>query len=187
MLVIGTKWLLNGSNFNYLQCCFWAPQSPVTHISHSFRVSLSPPPVLLPFSPLLVLEEKEKEKPRIQERQRQRVWKRIGRMAFAGTTQKCMACDKTVYLVDKLTADNRIYHKACFRCHHCKGTLKVCCFNDHSVFSIFLFVPCTYLLLLSVCPPIPHSLIILICTLFLFFYVFDAVNHDLFVDGHCCS
>ena len=46
-------------------------------------------------------------------------------MAFAGTTQKCMACDKTVYLVDKLTADNRVYHKACFRCHHCNGTLKV--------------------------------------------------------------
>ena len=46
-------------------------------------------------------------------------------MAFAGTTQKCMACEKTVYLVDKLTADNRVYHKACFRCHHCKGTLKV--------------------------------------------------------------
>lgn len=46
-------------------------------------------------------------------------------MAFAGTTQKCMACTKTVYLVDKLTADNRIFHKACFRCHHCKGTLKV--------------------------------------------------------------
>ncbi|KAF1871399.1 hypothetical protein Lal_00020192 [Lupinus albus] len=45
-------------------------------------------------------------------------------MAFSGTTQKCMACDKTVYLVDKLTADNRVYHKACFRCHHCKGTLK---------------------------------------------------------------
>jgi cysteine/glycine-rich protein len=45
--------------------------------------------------------------------------------AFAGTQQKCMACDKTVYLVDKLTADNRIYHKACFRCHHCRGTLKV--------------------------------------------------------------
>lgn len=46
-------------------------------------------------------------------------------MAFAGTTQKCMACEKTVYLVDKLTADNRVYHKACFRCHHCRGTLKV--------------------------------------------------------------
>ncbi|CAN4115156.1 unnamed protein product [Withania somnifera] len=45
-------------------------------------------------------------------------------MAFAGTIQKCMACEKTVYLVDKLTADSRVYHKACFRCHHCKGTLK---------------------------------------------------------------
>ncbi|KAJ6345715.1 hypothetical protein OIU78_008384 [Salix suchowensis] len=41
--------------------------------------------------------------------------------AFAGTQQKCMACDKTVYLVDKLTADNRIFHKACFRCHHCRA------------------------------------------------------------------
>ncbi|KAJ8638281.1 hypothetical protein MRB53_012548 [Persea americana] len=51
-------------------------------------------------------------------------------MAFAGTTQKCMACDKTVYLVDQLTADNRIYHKACFRCHHCKGTLKLSNYNS---------------------------------------------------------
>ncbi|KAG7022503.1 LIM domain-containing protein WLIM1, partial [Cucurbita argyrosperma subsp. argyrosperma] len=45
--------------------------------------------------------------------------------SFSGTTQKCMACDKTVYLVDKLTADNRVFHKACFRCYHCKGTLKL--------------------------------------------------------------
>ena len=45
--------------------------------------------------------------------------------SFGGTTQKCMACDKTVYLVDKLTADGRVYHKACFRCHHCRNTLKV--------------------------------------------------------------
>ncbi|KAG4962530.1 hypothetical protein JHK82_039221 [Glycine max] len=51
-------------------------------------------------------------------------------MAFAGTTQKCMACDKTVYLVDKLTADNRVFHKACFRCHHCKGTLKLSNYNS---------------------------------------------------------
>ncbi|KAL8225432.1 hypothetical protein R6Q57_017989 [Mikania cordata] len=51
-------------------------------------------------------------------------------MAFAGTTQKCMACDKTVYLVDKLTADNRVFHKACFRCHHCNGTLKLSNYNS---------------------------------------------------------
>ncbi|XP_039146130.1 LIM domain-containing protein WLIM1 [Dioscorea cayenensis subsp. rotundata] len=49
---------------------------------------------------------------------------------FAGTTQKCTACTKTVYLVDKLTADNRVYHKACFRCHHCKGTLKLGNYNS---------------------------------------------------------
>eukprot|EP00246_Nothoceros_aenigmaticus_P001819 TRINITY_DN1247_c0_g1_i3.p1 TRINITY_DN1247_c0_g1~~TRINITY_DN1247_c0_g1_i3.p1 ORF type:complete len:150 (-),score=16.85 TRINITY_DN1247_c0_g1_i3:239-688(-) len=46
-------------------------------------------------------------------------------MAFVGTQQKCKACEKTVYLVDQLTADGVIYHKSCFRCHHCKGTLKL--------------------------------------------------------------
>nr|GMD08771.1 LIM domain-containing protein WLIM1-like [Ipomoea batatas] len=51
-------------------------------------------------------------------------------MAFAGTTQKCCACDKTVYLVDRLAADKRIFHKACFRCYHCKGTLKLSNFNS---------------------------------------------------------
>ncbi|XP_039046345.1 LIM domain-containing protein WLIM1-like [Hibiscus syriacus] len=58
--------------------------------------------------------------------------------SFVGTQQKCRACDKTVYLVDKLTADNRVFHKACFRCHHCNGTLKLsnttplkeCCIVD---------------------------------------------------------
>ncbi|XAR50144.1 hypothetical protein NMG60_11004397 [Bertholletia excelsa] len=44
---------------------------------------------------------------------------------FSGTTQKCKACEKTVYWVDQLTADNKVYHKSCFRCHHCKGTLKL--------------------------------------------------------------
>ncbi|KAJ4960800.1 hypothetical protein NE237_020710 [Protea cynaroides] len=51
-------------------------------------------------------------------------------MAFAKTNQKCKACDKTVYLVDQLIADKRFYHKACFRCHHCKGTLKLGNFNS---------------------------------------------------------
>jgi len=51
-------------------------------------------------------------------------------MAFVGTSQKCTACDKTVYLVDRLAADNRIYHKACFRCHHCRGTLKLGNYNS---------------------------------------------------------
>ncbi|KAK8613581.1 hypothetical protein V6N13_101369 [Hibiscus sabdariffa] len=50
--------------------------------------------------------------------------------AFQGTQQKCSACDKTVYLVDKLTADKRIFHKSCFRCHHCRGTLKLSNYNS---------------------------------------------------------
>ncbi|OVA11269.1 zinc finger protein [Macleaya cordata] len=55
---------------------------------------------------------------------------------FAGTTQKCKACEKTVYLVDQLTADNKVYHKACFRCHHCKGTLKL---SNYSSFEGVLY------------------------------------------------
>ncbi|KAL6509606.1 LIM domain-containing protein wlim1 [Orobanche gracilis] len=50
---------------------------------------------------------------------------------FAGTTQKCKACEKTVYLVDQLTADNKVYHRACFRCHHCKGTLKLSNYSSY--------------------------------------------------------
>ncbi|XP_077237837.1 LIM domain-containing protein WLIM1-like [Tasmannia lanceolata] len=57
-------------------------------------------------------------------------------MAFAGTTQKCKGCEKTVYLVDELTADNKVYHKACFRCYHCKGTLKL---SNYSSFEGVLY------------------------------------------------
>ncbi|KAI3731902.1 hypothetical protein L1987_63094 [Smallanthus sonchifolius] len=46
-------------------------------------------------------------------------------MSFTGTLDKCKACDKTVYFVDLLTADGVTYHKACFRCSHCKGTLSM--------------------------------------------------------------
>ncbi|XP_073010654.1 LIM domain-containing protein WLIM1-like [Typha latifolia] len=49
--------------------------------------------------------------------------------AYGGTTQKCKACEKTVYVMDQLTADNKVYHKACFRCRHCKATLQ---FSNYS-------------------------------------------------------
>ncbi|KAJ6765232.1 GATA TYPE ZINC FINGER TRANSCRIPTION FACTOR FAMILY PROTEIN [Salix koriyanagi] len=48
---------------------------------------------------------------------------------FAGTTQKCNSCEKTVYFVELIT-DNKVYHKAYFRCHHCKGTLKMALFRS---------------------------------------------------------
>ncbi|KAL8028236.1 hypothetical protein ABFX02_14G145300 [Erythranthe guttata] len=43
--------------------------------------------------------------------------------AFTGTLDKCKACDKTVYFVDLLSADGATFHKYCFKCSHCKGTL----------------------------------------------------------------
>ncbi|KAI3715968.1 hypothetical protein L6452_22967 [Arctium lappa] len=49
---------------------------------------------------------------------------------FAGTNEKCAVCEKTVYLVDRLVADHRTYHKACFRCHHCNRTLKLSNYNS---------------------------------------------------------
>eukprot|EP00250_Pteridium_aquilinum_P001036 c11223_g2_i1 orf=38-601(-) len=52
-------------------------------------------------------------------------------MAFSGTQQKCKACDKTVYVINQLTADGVAYHQACFRCSHCKRTLTL---SDYSSF-----------------------------------------------------
>ncbi|XP_021735767.1 LIM domain-containing protein WLIM2b-like [Chenopodium quinoa] len=44
-------------------------------------------------------------------------------MVFTGTLDKCKACDKTVYVVDMVTADGVLYHKTCFKCSHCNGRL----------------------------------------------------------------
>lgn len=49
-------------------------------------------------------------------------------MSFTGTQVKCKACVKTVYPVEQLSADGVAYHKSCFKCSHCKSTLKVCHF-----------------------------------------------------------
>ncbi|PIN13975.1 Regulatory protein MLP [Handroanthus impetiginosus] len=44
-------------------------------------------------------------------------------MAYYGTTQKCKACDKTVHFVEMMSADGVPYHKTCFKCTHCNGSL----------------------------------------------------------------
>ncbi|OVA17701.1 zinc finger protein [Macleaya cordata] len=46
-------------------------------------------------------------------------------MSFTGTQEKCKVCDKTVYVMDQLTADGASFHKSCFKCSHCNGTLKL--------------------------------------------------------------
>ncbi|XP_045823235.1 LIM domain-containing protein WLIM2b-like [Trifolium pratense] len=37
---------------------------------------------------------------------------------FSGTQEKCSACKKTVYPLEKLTVEGEFYHKSCFRCTH---------------------------------------------------------------------
>ncbi|KAL5207437.1 hypothetical protein ABZP36_031872 [Zizania latifolia] len=38
--------------------------------------------------------------------------------AFSGTQDKCAACQKTVYPLEKLTLEGESYHKSCFKCSH---------------------------------------------------------------------
>uniref|UniRef100_A0A668ATX3 LIM domain and actin binding 1 n=1 Tax=Myripristis murdjan TaxID=586833 RepID=A0A668ATX3_9TELE len=37
----------------------------------------------------------------------------------------CIACQKTVYPLERLVADQHIYHKICFRCVHCNTKLSL--------------------------------------------------------------
>ncbi|CAM8899632.1 unnamed protein product [Rhodiola kirilowii] len=37
---------------------------------------------------------------------------------FSGTLDKCSACQKTVYPLEKVTMEEEIFHKQCFRCAH---------------------------------------------------------------------
>eukprot|EP01102_Stenamoeba_stenopodia_P018569 TRINITY_DN682_c0_g1_i3.p1 TRINITY_DN682_c0_g1~~TRINITY_DN682_c0_g1_i3.p1 ORF type:complete len:302 (+),score=93.04 TRINITY_DN682_c0_g1_i3:55-960(+) len=43
----------------------------------------------------------------------------------AAPGEKCTVCGKTVYVAEKISADEKIFHKACFRCTHCNGLLKL--------------------------------------------------------------
>nr|ANC95020.1 LIM1 [Phalaenopsis aphrodite subsp. formosana] len=43
--------------------------------------------------------------------------------SFIGTQDKCKTCGKTVHFIDLLMADSVAYHKSCFKCTHCSGTL----------------------------------------------------------------
>lgn len=38
---------------------------------------------------------------------------------------KCVSCDKTVYLTERMVYADRLYHRSCFRCTQCKSPLKL--------------------------------------------------------------
>jgi cysteine/glycine-rich protein len=37
---------------------------------------------------------------------------------FCGTQEKCDTCGKTAYPLEKVTVEEKVYHKSCFRCSH---------------------------------------------------------------------
>lgn len=43
--------------------------------------------------------------------------------ATARKANACQVCEKTVYFMEKLEADKKLYHKACFRCKQCNKAL----------------------------------------------------------------
>ena len=40
------------------------------------------------------------------------------------TGEKCCVCEKTVYAMEKIEADKKVYHKTCFKCTSCNCPLK---------------------------------------------------------------
>lgn len=39
--------------------------------------------------------------------------------------EKCETCKKTVYPMERLAADKKVFHKTCFKCAECKSTLRL--------------------------------------------------------------
>jgi hypothetical protein len=48
-----------------------------------------------------------------------------GAAGGSGGKNSCAVCGKTVYLTEKIEADNKTYHKTCFRCTHCNNIIKL--------------------------------------------------------------
>ena len=45
--------------------------------------------------------------------------------SFAPSAPKCTVCDKSVYLTEQIKADEKVYHKGCFRCSECSKMLSL--------------------------------------------------------------
>ncbi len=42
----------------------------------------------------------------------------------SSSADKCFTCEKTVYAMEKIEADKKLYHKTCFKCTSCNCPLK---------------------------------------------------------------
>lgn len=56
-------------------------------------------------------------------------------------TEKCAACDKTVYAMEKLEMNGHVYHRNCFKCSHCSARLtpKTFSMNEGVIYCITHF------------------------------------------------
>ncbi|KAL2911512.1 hypothetical protein HK105_209043 [Polyrhizophydium stewartii] len=50
---------------------------------------------------------------------------RLANAAAGNNRDVCAVCTKVVYPMEKLTADNKIFHKTCLRCNHCQKVLSL--------------------------------------------------------------
>jgi len=46
-------------------------------------------------------------------------------MSLTVKKEACSVCEKTVYPTEQVKADDKLYHRGCFRCEYCQGTLKL--------------------------------------------------------------
>jgi len=64
----------------------------------------------------LVAEEKDQN---ARKGQKPKTWGASSALKLTAKTETCEACGKTVYLTEKITADEKIFHKMCLKCVHC--------------------------------------------------------------------
>ncbi|XP_059166535.1 uncharacterized protein LOC131948855 isoform X3 [Physella acuta] len=89
-----------------------------------------------------IQEEAKKTQPPVVRKEpeiKQKTPRKVGRsksMRAAVQTEKCGACEKTVYAMERLEMNKRVYHKACFRCSQCKAVLtpKTFAINNEIIF-----------------------------------------------------
>src|SRR3990167_4337553 len=46
-------------------------------------------------------------------------------MSVRVKNEKCVICEKTVYTMDKMVADGKVFHKTCMKCAHCDKVLSL--------------------------------------------------------------
>jgi len=46
-------------------------------------------------------------------------------VTIMSSRDKCVTCSKTVYVTERIVAGDSVFHKGCFRCAHCKNTIRL--------------------------------------------------------------